>query len=164
MKNEMLSYLILQHSLEAGDNMYTYADFSTVKELPDIVHVNQLSEALGLSVSRTYEIIQDIGIPHLKLGKRFIIFKEHLIETLSGKRIYTSVNNLNAIKGLPKVFNPKRLRDALGISNGTAYVLVREPGFPAAFSRNRIVISKTGFVDWIRTNEKNMRSAEEERR
>lgn len=141
--------------------MYTYADFSTVQELPDVVNISRLSEAIGLSTSRTYEIIRDIEIPHLKLGKKIIIFKEHLIETLSGKRIFTSVSNLNAIIRLPKVFNPKRLQGALGISNGTAYMLVREPGFPAVFSRNRIVVSKSGFIDWIRENEKNICFAEE---
>jgi len=43
----------------------------------------------------------------------------------------------------------------LGISNGNSYVLVRTPVFPAVFERNRIVISKAGFIEWIRKEERN---------
>ena len=135
--------------------MYSFSDFETVKELPDVVGVRQLAEAIGVSVSRTYELIDERKIPYMKIGKRKIIFREHLLQSLSGKRIFTDVAELRAVKPLPKAFAPNRLVDALGISNGNAYVLVRTPGFPAVFERNRIIVSKAGFIEWVRKEERN---------
>ena len=135
--------------------MYSFSDFETVKELPDVVGVRQLAEAIGMSVSRTYELINERKIPYMKIGKRKIIFREHLLQALSGKRIFTDVAELRAVKPLPKVFAPSRLIDALGISNGNAYVLVRTPGFPAVLERNRIIVSKAGLIEWVRKEERN---------
>ena len=96
-----------------------------------------------------------VRIPYLKISKRKIIFKEHLLQGLSGKRIFTDVAKLNVIVHLPEVFSPKALQYALGVSNGFAYNLVRTPGFPAIFDRNRIIVSKEGLIRWIRENEIN---------
>lgn len=134
--------------------MYHFSDFASVQALPDVVTVQSLSKAIGLSPSRTYELLDEEEIPYLMLDKRKIIFKEHLLQGLSGKRIFTDVAKLEAIKPLPEVFYPKFLISALGISNGYAYSLVRTPGFPAVFQRNRIIINKQGFIRWIRENEK----------
>jgi hypothetical protein len=89
----------------------------------------------------------------LKISKRKIIFKEHLIQGLSNKRIFTDVAKLNAVVSLPEVFSPKLLQKALGISNGFAYNLVRTPGFPAVIDRDRIIVNKQGLIRWIKTNE-----------
>jgi len=134
--------------------LYHFSDFASVQALPDVVTVQSLSKAIGLSPSRTYELLDEEEIPYLMLDKRKIIFKEHLLQGLSGKRIFTDVAKLEAIKPLPEVFYPKFLISALGISNGYAYSLVRTPGFPAVFQRNRIIINKQGFIRWIRENEK----------
>ncbi len=135
--------------------MYSFTDFETVKALPDVVTAKQLADAIGMSLSRTYEVLDEKRIPYMKYGKRKIMFKEHLLQSLSGKRIFTDVAALNAIRPLPKVFSPKRLIKALGISNGYAYDLVRTPGFPAVLERNRIVISKAGLIRWIHEQERN---------
>lgn len=136
--------------------MYSFADFESVKALPDVVTAKQLADAIGMSLSRTYEVLDEKRIPYMKYGKRKIMFKEHLLQSLSGKRIFTDVAALNAIRPLPKVFSPKRLiPKALGISNGYAYDLVRTPGFPAVLERNRIIISKAGLIRWIHENERN---------
>lgn len=135
--------------------MYSFSDFSTVKALPDVVTAKELSEAIGMSASRTHELLDEKRVPYLKLERRKIIFKEHLLQGLSGKRIFTDVAELCAVKALPSVFSPKRLIETLRISNGTVYILVRTPGFPAVFERSRIVISKAGFIEWIRKNECN---------
>ena len=138
-----------------GAFLYSFADFNSVKALPDVVTATELAEAIGMSVSRTHEILDEKRVPYLKLERRKIIFKEHLLQGLSGKRIFTDVAELCVIKTLPNVFSPKRLITALRISNGTVYILVRTPGFPAVFERNRIVVSKAGFIEWIRKNECN---------
>ena len=133
--------------------MYQFSDFASVQALPDVVTVQQLAQAIGLSPSRTYEILDEAKIPYLRIYKRKIIFKEHLLQGLSNNRIFTDVAGLNAIKTLPEVFSPKYLITALGVSNGFAYTLVRSPGFPAVMQRDRIIISKQGFIRWIRSNE-----------
>lgn len=133
--------------------MYQFSDFASVQALPDVVTVQQLAQAIGLSPSRTYEILDEAKIPYLRIYKRKIIFKEHLLQGLSNNRIFTDVAGLNAIKTLPEVFSPKYLITALGVSNGFAYTLVRSPGFPAVMQRDRIIISKQGFIRWIRKNE-----------
>lgn len=137
--------------------MYLFSDFASVQALPDVVTVQQLSQAIGLSPSRTYELLDEAEIPYLSLEKRKILFKEHLLQGLSGKRIFTDVAKLEVIRPLPEAFSPKRLIAALGISNGYAYTLVRSPGFPAVFVRNRIIINKNGFIRWIKENERHIR-------
>lgn len=133
--------------------MYHFSDFDTVKALPDVVTATELSTAIGLSAARTYQILDELRIPYLKISKRKIIFKEHLLQGLSGKRIFTDVAKLKVIVHLPDVFSPQCLKAVLGVSNGFAYNLVRTPGFPAVFDRTRIVISKQGLIRWIQENE-----------
>lgn len=135
--------------------MYNFSDLTTVKALPDVMAATELSAAMGLSIARTYQVLDELRIPYLKISKRKIIFKEHLLQGLSGKRIFTDVAKLNVIVHLPEVFSPRTLQSALGVSNGFAYNIVRTPGFPAIFERNRIIVSKEGLIRWIRENEVN---------
>lgn len=135
--------------------MYNFSDLATVKALPDVMAATELSAAIGLSIARTYQVLDELRIPYLKISKRKIIFKEHLLQGLSGKRIFTDVAKLNVIVHLPEVFSPRTLQSALGVSNGFAYNIVRTPGFPAIFERNRIIVSKEGLIRWIRENEVN---------
>lgn len=135
--------------------MYNFSDLATVKALPDVMAATELSAAMGLSIARTYQVLDELRIPYLKISKRKIIFKEHLLQGLSGKRIFTDVAKLNVIVHLPEVFSPRTLQSALGVSNGFAYNIVRTPGFPAIFERNRIIVSKEGLIRWIRENEVN---------
>ncbi len=138
--------------------MYRFSDFDTVRALPHVTTVAELSHAIGLSLSRTYQLLEDEKIPYLPLGKRKILFKEHLLQALSKKRIFTDVAKLAAIAALPEVFCPKTLISVLRISNGFAYELVRTPGFPAVMERNRIIVSKQGFIRWIHTHEINIQN------
>lgn len=136
-----------------GVFLYHFSDFATVQALPNVISVTELSKAIGLSIPSTHALLDQEKIPYLKIAKRKIIFKEHLLQGLSGKRMFTDVAKLNALADLPDVFPPNRLQAALGISHGFAYSLSQTPGFPAAFLRNRIVVSKQGLIAWIRTNE-----------
>ena len=136
-----------------GVFLYHFSDFATVQALPNVISVTELSKAIGLSIPQTHVLIDNERIPHLRIAKRKIIFKEHLLQGLSGKRIFTDVAKLEALADLPDVFPPNRLQAALGISHGFAYSLSQKPGFPAVLTRNRIVVSKQGLIAWIRTNE-----------
>lgn len=134
--------------------MYHFSDFATVKDLPDVVTIPELSQAIGLSPARTYQILDERRIPYIRIQKRIIIFKEHLLQGLSNKRIFTDVAKLNALELLPEVFSPKYLMPVFRISHGLAYTIVHLPGFPAVMERDRIVVSKQGLIRWIRSNEK----------
>ncbi len=136
--------------------MYQFSDFETVQALPMVTTVQELSKAIGFSEPRLRTFLDEERIPYMQLGKKKVMFREHLLQGLSKKRIFTDVAKLTAIVDLPEVFCPKALMTALRISNGFAYELVRTPGFPAVFERNKIVISKQGFIRWIKANEKNI--------
>ena len=133
--------------------MYHFSDFDTVKALPDVISATTLSKAIGLSATRTYQLLDEAKIPYLRISKRKIIFKEHLLQGLSGKRIFTDVAKLNAIANLPDVFKPSLLQKALGISHGFAYSIVQTPGFPVVKIRGSMVVNKEGLICWIRKNE-----------
>lgn len=82
--------------------MCSFTDFA----LPDVLAAGGLSAAIGLSIARTHELLDDMRIPYLRLGKRKVIFKGHLLEGLSGRNIFTDVSKLKVIVDLPKTFVP----------------------------------------------------------
>lgn len=139
--------------------MYRFSDFASVRALPNVLSVTELSEAIGLSIPSTHALLKQEKIPHLIVARRKIIFKEHLLQGLSKERVFTDVAKLKALADLPDVFPPNRLQVALGISHGFAYSLSKTPGFPATSFRNRIVVSKQGLIVWIRQNEVYMKGS-----
>ena len=52
--------------------MYHFSDFATVKDLPDVVTIPELSQAIGLSPARTYQILDERRIPYIRIQKRII--------------------------------------------------------------------------------------------
>ena len=134
--------------------MYSFLNFETVQKLPDIVTILELSQAMGLSRSRTYQLLDERRIPYIRIQKRIIIFKEHLLQGLSQQTIFTDAAKLRAISNLPDVFPPNRLVKAFRISHGLPYTLSHYPGFPAAIERDRIIVDKNGSIRWIKKNEK----------
>ena len=133
--------------------MYSYLDFETIHALPDVVRIPELSTAIGLSQARTYQLLDEKQIPYIRIQKRIIIFKEHLLQGLSGQETYTDTAKLRALASLPDVFPPNRLVEAFRISHGLAYTIAHLPGFPAVMERDRIIVDKHGLIRWIRRNE-----------
>ena len=84
--------------------MYSFSSFETIQALPDIVTILELSQAIGLSHARTYQLLDERKIPYIRIQKRIIIFKEHLLEGLSQQPLYTDASKLNALANLPEVF------------------------------------------------------------
>ncbi len=134
--------------------MYSFSDFSTVKELPDVMTAAQLSAAIGLSLTQTYRYIKKVKIPYVQISKRKIIFKEHLLQAMKGATCFTDVAELKAIKDLPEVFGPRALKSALHISYGFANTISKYPGFPSVVVGSRTIINKQRFIQWIRENQK----------
>ena len=134
--------------------MYSFSDFSTVKDLSDVMTVSQLSAAIGLSLTQTYRYIEKVKIPYVQISKRKIIFKEHLLQAIKGSTRFTDVAELKAIKDLPEVFSPRALKSSLHISFGFANTISKYPGFPSITMGSRIIVNKPGFIQWIRDNQK----------
>ena len=133
--------------------MYSYLDFETIHALPDVVRIPELSTAIGLSQARIYQLLDEKQIPYIRIQKRIIIFKEHLLQGLSDQETYTDTAKLRALASLPDVFPPNRLVEAFRISHGLAYTIAHLPGFPAVMERDRIIVDKHGLIRWIRRNE-----------
>lgn len=134
--------------------LHSFSSFETIQALPDIVTILELSQAIGLSHARTYQLLDERKIPYIRIQKRIIIFKEHLLEGLSQQPFYTDASKLNALANLPEVFPPNRLVEAFRISHGLAYIIAHSPGFPAVMERDRIIVDKHGLIRWIKKNEK----------
>ena len=105
--------------------MYSYLDFETIHALPDVVRIPELSTAIGLSQARTYKFLDEKQIPYIRIQKRIIIFKEHLLQGLSDQETYTDTAKLRALASLPDVFPPNRLVEAFRISHGLAYKIIQ---------------------------------------
>lgn len=50
-----------------------------LKEYPDILTVEEMSRALGVSTKTGYHLIRDNKIEHLKVGRSYRIPKAHLL-------------------------------------------------------------------------------------
>ena len=124
--------------------MFSYADSTTVQELPDVLSVSMLASVLNFSVSHTHAFIEEAKFPYIRINKRKVIFKEHLMERLKGK---TAIASLAVIKG---TFPPYYLKDVFGISNSLSYNLLHVVGFPVIRPRGRCVIDKLLLIEWIK--------------
>ena len=52
---------------------------SILKEYPDILTVEEVSKALGISTKTAYRLIRENKIEHLKVGRTYRIPKAHLL-------------------------------------------------------------------------------------
>ena len=59
-----------------------------------------------------------------------------------------------SFEDLPLMLNVQMIANILGITRTKSYELVSSKGFPALKLRNRIVVPKDQFIDWIRQNTK----------
>ena len=54
----------------------------SLEDLPDFFSAAQLSEVLGLSKATTYRRVEEGKIPCLRIGRRLIISRDHLLRWL----------------------------------------------------------------------------------
>ena len=52
---------------------------SVLKDYPDILTVEEMSQALGVSTKTGYRLLRDNKIEHLRLGRTYRIPKAHLL-------------------------------------------------------------------------------------
>lgn len=55
---------------------------SVLKDYPDILTVEEMSQALGVSTKTGYRLLRDNKIEHLKTGRTYRIPKAHLLTYL----------------------------------------------------------------------------------
>ncbi len=55
---------------------------SVLKDYPDILTVEEMSQALGVSTKTGYRLLRDNKIEHLKMGRTYRIPKAHLLTYL----------------------------------------------------------------------------------
>lgn len=53
-----------------------------LKEYPDVLTVDEMSEALGVSTKTGYQLLRDNKIEHLKVGRAYRVPKAHLLSYL----------------------------------------------------------------------------------
>lgn len=52
---------------------------SVLKDYPDILTVEEMSQALGVSTKTGYRLLRDNKIEHLRLGRTYRVPKAHLL-------------------------------------------------------------------------------------
>ncbi|HZJ90261.1 MAG TPA: helix-turn-helix domain-containing protein [Oscillospiraceae bacterium] len=55
---------------------------SILKEYPDILTVEEMSKALGISSKTGYKLLRDNKVKHLKVGRAYRVPKVHLLSYL----------------------------------------------------------------------------------
>ena len=56
------------------------SNIKSFDELPMFLNAEDISEALGIAISTTYELMKQKGFPSLKIGRRFVVERENFIE------------------------------------------------------------------------------------
>lgn len=55
---------------------------AVLKEYPDILTVEEMSKALGVSIKTGYQLLRENQIEHLKVGRAYRVPKAHLLSYL----------------------------------------------------------------------------------
>lgn len=59
--------------------------FTSFDELPVMLNANQLAQALNLSRAGAYQLMHSSSFPTVRIGKRMLVPKEHLLRWLDQK-------------------------------------------------------------------------------
>ena len=52
------------------------SNIKSLDELPMFLNAEDISEALGIAISTTYELMKQKGFPSLKIGRRYVVERE----------------------------------------------------------------------------------------
>lgn len=56
------------------------SNIKSFDELPMFLNAEDISEALGIAISTTYELMKQKGFPSLKIGRRYVVERVNFIE------------------------------------------------------------------------------------
>ena len=118
---------------------------NSIKFIAESFDTIYLSKFLVISRSKAYSLITSNHIPHYKLNRKIIIFKQHFIEWLK-KDTITPFNELKIIKKMPDLFPPSLLLSTLNISKSKIYEIIKEYDLNCLILGKKIIISKENFI------------------
>lgn len=56
------------------------SNIKSLDELPMFLNAEDISEALGIAISTTYELMKQKGFPSLKIGRRYVVERDKFIQ------------------------------------------------------------------------------------
>jgi len=59
--------------------------YKSQEELPLVLNASNISMALGISRSKSYEILNNINFPSIRIGKKLIVTKYSFLEWLKSQ-------------------------------------------------------------------------------
>ena len=89
---------------ERGVILYSFSNFETIQALPDIVTILELSQAIGLSHARTYQLLDERNIPYIRIQKGSLYSKSFCWKGCPNSRFTPMHPNLMPWQIFPKYF------------------------------------------------------------
>ena len=59
--------------------------YKSYDDLPPFLNAKMVAQVLGVSISTTYELLNDPGFPTLRVGSRMVVPKEKFIQWAEGQ-------------------------------------------------------------------------------
>ena len=99
------------------------SDCHELNLLSEVFKINDLAKFLTISKTTIYNLIITKKLPHLKIDRTTIIFKQQFIDWQS-KRSITPLPETQVIKNLPHIIKISTLAKIINISKSKLYDLV----------------------------------------
>lgn len=123
-------------------------DYRELNLLPEVFKINDLAKFLTVSKTTIYNLIITKKLPHLKIDRTIIIFKQQFIDWYN-KRNITPLSEVQIIKNLPPIIKIYELNQILNISKSKLYSLIDSNLISHSNIGTRIIIFKNDFLSWI---------------
>lgn len=68
-------------------------EYTTLDQLPIFLNADQVSEVLGISRAKAYQLMHTEAFPKIQIGKRMVVRKEHFIAWIDKESGINSPNN-----------------------------------------------------------------------
>ncbi len=124
------------------------SDCHELNLLSEVFKINDLAKFLTISKTTIYNLIITKKLPHLKIDRTIIIFKQQFIDWQS-KRSITPLPETQVIKNLPHIIKISTLAKIINISKSKLYDLVDSNLICHSKIGTRIIIFKNDFLNWL---------------
>ncbi len=99
------------------------SDYREISLLPEVFKISDLAKFLTISKTTVYNLIMTEKLPHLKIDRTVIIFKQQFVDWYN-KRSITPLPEAQVIKNLPQIIKISTLAKIINISKSKLYELV----------------------------------------
>ena len=128
---------------------YTHkCDYQEFNLLPEVFKISDLAEFLTISKTTVYNLIVTKKLPHLKIDRTIIIFRQQFIDWY-GKKSITPLPEIQVIKNLPHIIKISTLSKIINISKSKLYELVDSNLICHSKIGTRIIIFKNDLLNWL---------------